>query len=256
MSRGRAGAAERRPTCATEDRADFPIDTRIHRGPDTYRPGGDHQDWTVDLTNTTDEACGNIHPLLVLVDEERTLTPRQVELEFDDGTRRRAVPFEKTGQGENIGVFDDGFAGFTVEPGRTVTVKVRLAFAPGTDPNHVVVSAALVQRRDDDGDWVGSSNDYPFDIASGAEAEAEAEAEDTEPDGTSTTGPDGAGEAGEANGSVGAAGNPDSDEMPAADQLAETGSDGLLRPGLTAGAVLLGVGALALGARRLRAGRR
>ncbi|MEV0252803.1 hypothetical protein AB0H82_00770 [Streptomyces sp. NPDC050732] len=172
--RGRGGAV-RRATCAGEDRVDFPIDARIHRGPAIYRPGGGHEDWTVDLTNATDEPCGNIHPVLVLVDEERTLTSRQVRLRFVDGTRWRPVAFERTGQGEHVGVFDDGFPGFTVAPGRTLTVKVRLAFTADAGPNHVVASAAVVQRRDGDGDWVGASNDYPFDLAPGASAELAAE---------------------------------------------------------------------------------
>ncbi|MFE0175687.1 hypothetical protein ACFWZ2_25530 [Streptomyces sp. NPDC059002] len=157
------GAANR-PTCAPADSADFPIDTRIHEGPATYHPGGGYRNWTIDLTNTTGDSCGNIHPVLVLVDQRHTLQARQIQLEFHDGTRWRPVPFEKTDQDENIGVFDDGFEGFTVGPGKTVTVKVRLAFTSDTQANHVVASAALVQRREDDGDWVGESNDYPFDI--------------------------------------------------------------------------------------------
>ncbi|MEU7582839.1 hypothetical protein AB0B50_35285 [Streptomyces sp. NPDC041068] len=157
------GAANQ-PTCGPADSADFPIDTRIHQGPATYHPGGGYQHWTIDLTNTTDQSCGNVHPILVLVDQKQTLQARQIQLEFHDGTRWRPVPFEKTDQDENIGVFDDGFPGFTVGPGKTVTVKVRLAFTSDTQANHVVASAALVQRRDDDGDWVGDSNDYPFDI--------------------------------------------------------------------------------------------
>ncbi|MEU1334282.1 hypothetical protein [Streptomyces sp. NPDC005865] len=156
--------AMNRPTCSSDDSADFPIDTRIHRGPGTYRPGEGYRDWTVDLTNTTDESCGNIHPILVLVDRTRKLKPEQVQLEFHDGTRRRPVRFERTGQGENIGVFDDGFPGFTVAPGRTVGVKVRLSFTSDTEADHVEATAALVQRREDDGDWVGESNAYTFDV--------------------------------------------------------------------------------------------
>ncbi|MFF1375870.1 hypothetical protein [Streptomyces sp. NPDC058308] len=170
------GPSVHRPTCALDDSADFPIDTRIHRGPDAYRTGDGYQEWTVDLTNTTDETCGRVHPILVLVDRARTLKPEQIQLEFDDGTRRRPVPFERTGQGENIGVFDGaGFGGFRVAPGRTVSVGVRLTFTSDTGANHVVASAALVQRRDDDGDWVGDSNDYPFDVVTEGPATPTAE---------------------------------------------------------------------------------
>ncbi|MFD4631362.1 LPXTG cell wall anchor domain-containing protein [Streptomyces sp. NPDC058284] len=168
--------AVKRPTCATDDSADFPIDTRIHRGPGTYHPGDGYQHWSIDLTNTTDETCARIHPIVVLVDRARTLRPEQIQLEFDDGKRRRPVPFERTGQGEHVGVFDDaGFAGFTVAPGRTVTVEVRLTFTSDTEADRVVASAALVQRRDDDGDWVGDSNDYPFDIVTEGPATPSAE---------------------------------------------------------------------------------
>ncbi|MET8689042.1 hypothetical protein ABZV77_33035 [Streptomyces sp. NPDC004732] len=213
-----ARSAADRPTCASTDRADFPLDTRIHRGPAAYEPGGERQEWTLDLTNTTDETCGNIHPILVLVDQERTLKARQVRLEFDDGKRERTVAFQKTARGENIGVFGGGFPGFTVGPGRTVTVKVRLAFADDTAANHAVASAALVQRRDDDGDWVGESNNYPFDIA---------------PEGT-----------------VVPSGSPSTERL---EELAETGPGTPLGAGLAVGAALLGAGALAVGALRLRA---
>ncbi|WP_055702681.1 hypothetical protein, partial [Streptomyces silaceus] len=202
---------------APGDSADFPLDTRIQKGPATYRPGGARQSWTIGLTNTTGESCGNIHPILVLVDRKQTLDPRQIRLEFHDGTRWRPVPFEETDQDEHIGVFDDGFAGFTVGPGRTVTVKARLAFAPGTEADHVVASAALVQRRGDDGDWVGESNDYPFDIVA-------------EGPGTGT-------------------GEPLSPR-----QLAETGPRVTRALGITAGALVVVGGALVAGSRRVRAG--
>ncbi|WP_306332462.1 hypothetical protein [Streptomyces sp. KL118A] len=206
------------PTCTSVDSAAFPLDTRIHRGPAAYEAGGDPQEWTLDLTNTTDGTCGNIHPILVLVDQERTLKPRQVRLEFDDGERERDVAVQKTARGENIGVFGGGFPGFTVGPGRTVTVKVRLAFADDTVTNHVVASAALVQRRNDDGDWVGESNGYPFDIV---------------PEGTDLP-----------------SSSPSAGGL---EELAETGPGTPLGTGIAVGAALLGAGALAVGALRLRA---
>lgn len=74
---------------------------------------------------------------------------------------------ERTGRDENIGVFD-GFPGFSVGAGDTVSVDVRLAFADDTRPDRVVATAALVRRKDDDGDWVGESDDYPFTIEEAA----------------------------------------------------------------------------------------
>ncbi|MGW0536650.1 hypothetical protein [Streptomyces sp. NPDC003032] len=213
------------PTCATADSAAFPIDTRIQEGPAAYRPGGDRQGWTIDLTNATGEPCAGIHPILVLVDQRQPMRSDQIRLEFHDGTRWRPVRFERTDQDEHVGVFDDGFPGFTVGPGSTVTVKVRLGFTDGTRPTRVVASAALVQRRDDDGDWVGDSNDYTFAIA------------DDAPDDPSGTAP------------------PPRPEP--AEQLAQTGPAVLLGLGAAAGALVLG-GAAALLARyrRLRAGGR
>ncbi|MEU6844754.1 hypothetical protein ABZ930_23060 [Streptomyces sp. NPDC046716] len=207
---------------AAADGTRFPVDARIHPGPDTYHPGDGHRRWSIDLTNTTGSSCSAIHPVLVLVDRERKLKPRQIRLEFHDGTRWRPVPFEHTDEDENIGVLDDGFPGFPVGAGRTVTVQLRLAFTADTRPGRVVADAAVVQRRGDDGDWVGESGDYPFAIADDADADAGADEE---------TGP--------------------SPSLP--DQLAETGRDAsLLGLGATACALLACGGALVIGSRRLR----
>ncbi|NEB80161.1 hypothetical protein G3I40_33885, partial [Streptomyces sp. SID14478] len=210
---GDPGGVSQEPVCqVASDSGEFPIGTAVHRGPDTYHPGGGYERWSLDLTNATDSGCGNIHPVLVLVDEKRKLRPAQIQLEFHDGARWRPVPFEKTDQDENLGVFDDGFPGFSVGPGKTVTVRVRLAFTSDTRPGHVVAAAALVQRRDDDGDWVGESRDYPFDIVAG---------------GGGRTRPG------------------------LAEELARTGPSGaLLGLGATAAALLLCGGALVRGARR------
>ncbi|MFD3560275.1 hypothetical protein ACFWVU_11465 [Streptomyces sp. NPDC058686] len=165
----RAGSAPREPTCAARHPAVFPISTRIHGGPATYHPGGGSRTWSLDLTNETDAECADIHPVLVLIDEKRTLATRQIQLEFSDGKRRHPVRFERTDRGENIGVFDDGFPGFRVGPGRTLTVQARLTFTSDARPNSVVANAAVVQRRDDDGDWVGESGDYRFTLTNGKE---------------------------------------------------------------------------------------
>ncbi|WP_461057554.1 hypothetical protein [Streptomyces pseudoechinosporeus] len=110
----------------------------------------------------------------MLVDQKRVLEGGQMRLEFYEGEGAGARPypvrFERTDRDENIGVFDDGgdggdgFPGFTVGPGKTLSVKVRLAVADDAVPNDVVANAAVVQRHDDDGDWVGQSNDYRFRI--------------------------------------------------------------------------------------------
>ncbi|MFE5299806.1 hypothetical protein [Streptomyces sp. NPDC056632] len=56
------------------------------------------------------------------------------------------------------------FPGFAVPAGGTLTVPVRLAFRADATPDEVVVNAAVVQRRGDDGDWIGESGDYRLTI--------------------------------------------------------------------------------------------
>ncbi|MFI5660760.1 hypothetical protein [Streptomyces sp. NPDC051684] len=202
--------------CAAANRGDFPIETRIDDGPTTYHPGAAPRRFSLDLTNTTDARCADLHPVLVLVDRTRKLTPKRIRLEFRDAGRWRPVTVERTDRDENIGVFDD-FPGFSVGAGDTVTVDVRLAFADGTPSDRVVANAALVRRKDDDGEWVGESDDYPFTVE---EADQ---------------GPTLADEAGE---------------------LARTGPRALLGLGAAAGAFFLAGAALVVGARRLRVGGR
>ncbi|MFG3506326.1 hypothetical protein ACGF5F_12530 [Streptomyces sp. NPDC047821] len=171
-----AAAPDRQPTCGSPSAADFPIRTRISGGPAAYRPGGGFHTWTVQLTNTTAEPCGNIHPVIVFTDRTRTLKPGQVQLEFygegGSGGRQYPVTVEQTDESELVGVLDDDrgtgadrFRGFTVPPGRTVTVPVRLAFTSDARPDTVTANAAIVQRRGGDGDWVGESADYRFTLA-------------------------------------------------------------------------------------------
>ncbi|MFE9808005.1 hypothetical protein ACFYRN_05370 [Streptomyces sp. NPDC005227] len=160
-----AHALEPRPACVASDTHDFPVTTRIHGGPDDYRPGGDFGTWYLDLTNTTSHTCGAIHPVVVLADTGRTLRPEQLRMEFYEGERAHPVTFERTDEAENVAPFDDGFPGFTVAPGRTLTVKVRLSFTSAAPaPDDVVASASVVQRHGGDGDWVGESNDYRFHV--------------------------------------------------------------------------------------------
>ncbi|MGI5455170.1 hypothetical protein ACQEWB_18715 [Streptomyces sp. CA-249302] len=172
------------PTCAAPDGRGFPLTTRIHDAPADYEAGGGYGTWYLDLTNTTTRTCAAIHPVVVLVDAKRALKPSQPRLEFYDGPRTHPVHFEPTDEAELVGAFDDGFPGFTVGPGKTLTVKVRLALTSGAVPNEVTVNAAVVQRHDDDGDWVGQSNDYRFRVS-------DAPLPDTTPTGTAPPAPTG-----------------------------------------------------------------
>ncbi|MGW5333399.1 hypothetical protein [Streptomyces bauhiniae] len=151
--------------CPAGDDGSFPLGTRIHGGPDTYRAGGAPGTWYIDLVNTGAQVCADVHPVVVLVDDERLLRPSQAKLDFYDGRRRRPVRLESTDHQELVGVVGaDGFAGYTVAPGKTVTVRLRLMITSDAYADHVTAKAALVQRRGQDGEWVGESEDYVFDI--------------------------------------------------------------------------------------------
>ncbi|MFG3285801.1 hypothetical protein [Streptomyces sp. NPDC048111] len=158
-------APSKLPLCAGTGSA-FPLDTRIHGGPAEYRAGDGPQDWYLDLTNTSHETCEGIHPVLVLVDRDRTLKNTRLTMDFEDPAtgRRHPVTFVSTDEDEHIGVFDDGFPGFAIGPGKTLTVPVRLGFTADAVPDLITANAAIVQRRGSDGQWVGESGDYRFEI--------------------------------------------------------------------------------------------
>ncbi|MFJ9421554.1 hypothetical protein [Streptomyces sp. NPDC101249] len=154
----------------------FPLTSRIEGGPGVYEAGGRSGTWSLKLTNTTNTSCGDVHPVVVLVDELRELRPDQTRLEFDDaGHRPHPVHLETTDEDELVGAFDDGVPGFTVGPKETVSVTVRLAFAADAEPNGVTVKAAVVQRRGDKGDWVGRSDDYAFRVERGPGSDPDSE---------------------------------------------------------------------------------
>ncbi|WP_249813998.1 hypothetical protein [Streptomyces barringtoniae] len=160
-----AALAEPPPACVAGDPRAFPLSARIRGGPASYEAGGGYGTWYIDLTNTTRRTCTGVHPLIVLVDDKRALQPDQPKLEFYDGPTARPVTFESTDEQELIGVLDGaGFDGFAVPPGRTVSVKVRLVFPSDTASDQVTANAAVVQRRGDDGEWIGESNAYRFGI--------------------------------------------------------------------------------------------
>ncbi|MEV0928609.1 hypothetical protein AB0I99_26450, partial [Streptomyces spongiicola] len=165
-----AAPVSQQPACGDPNAVEFPIVTRIAKGPGEYRAGGDAHEFSVELSNTTARPCLNIHPVVVLTGQARALQPDRVRLEFFDGAARiwRHVTIEKTDRGEAVGAFgagSGGFAGLSLPAGGTFSVRVRLAFPDRTTaPDTVVANAAVVQRRGADGDWVGESDDYRFDV--------------------------------------------------------------------------------------------
>ncbi|MFJ3199299.1 hypothetical protein [Streptomyces sp. NPDC086989] len=160
-------------TCGDGKSNAFPIGARIRGGPAVYRTGGGPQTWYLDLTNTTNSECTAIHPVVVFTDKARALLPDHFRMEFEAPGGTLPVTLERSDRDEIIAVFDGGeaFAGFAVRAGGSLTVKVRLAFAPGTPAGEVVADAALVQRKGDDGDWVGEAGAYRFSVEGPEEAD-------------------------------------------------------------------------------------
>ncbi|MEU0082580.1 hypothetical protein [Streptomyces sp. NPDC006274] len=250
-----AAPAAPAPTCGKATDPDFPIKTRIRGGPATVRAGSGFHTWSVELTNRTREGCDRIHPVLVLTAEDRTLTADRVTVAFHDeeADRWRPVTLERTTEDEFVGVFDDGFQGFVVPAGGTVTVRTRLSVAAGTAANRVTVNAAIVQRKGDDGDWVGESGDYRFAVLE-SEGDEEREGED---DGARSASPTPARSAGQPATAPPTAPPTAPVENPSPsthEQLATTGSGSFTRVGVGATVILLSAGLLVLVARRLRPG--
>ncbi|MEU9337460.1 hypothetical protein AB0D49_30585 [Streptomyces sp. NPDC048290] len=164
------------PVCGDSGAHGFPLTTRIHGGPDAYTAGGGFGTWYVDVTNTTGQTCSGIHPVVVLVDQDRRLTAAQPRLEFYEGRHPHPVRFETTDEAEIVAPFEAGaFPGFTIGAGRTTRVKVRLSVAADAVPNAITATAAVVQRHGDDSDWVGESNAYRFRVLSATEPKEPAE---------------------------------------------------------------------------------
>ncbi|WP_328925891.1 hypothetical protein OG429_15370 [Streptomyces sp. NBC_00190] len=153
-------------TCGDGKSTAFPIGARIRGGPAVYRTGGGPQTWYLDLTNTTDSVCTAIHPVVVFTDKARALRPAHLRMEFDAPGGTLPVSLERSDRDEIIAVFDggDAFPGFTVAAGGSLTVKVGLAFAPDAPNGEVLADAALVQRKGDDGDWIGEAGGYRFSV--------------------------------------------------------------------------------------------
>ncbi|TXS55336.1 hypothetical protein [Streptomyces sp. t39] len=256
--------ADQQPTCGKESDPQFPIRTRIHGGPATVRPGSGFQGWRLDLTNTTPELCHHIHPVVILTDRDGALAADRVAVQFHDtdAGRWRAVALERTGEAELVGAVDDGFQGFVVPAGRTVTVEARLSFAAGTAPGDVTVNTAVVQRKGDDGDWVGESGDWHVAVSGAPSPGTREPAESTPPTGTPqrSGAPDPSGSAtatapGTAE-SSGAAERPPSGYPHHPDQLASTGSGTAVRIAAVASVIAAGTGVAVLLNRRSRLRRR
>ncbi|RKT04874.1 uncharacterized protein YaiE (UPF0345 family) [Streptomyces sp. 3211.6] len=168
-----------RASCGDGKSGAFPIGARIRGGPSVYRAGGGPQSWLLDLTNATGATCTAIHPVIVFTDPARALRPAHLRMEFEAPGGPFPVSLERSDRDEIIAVFDgkDAFPGFSVPAGGSATVKVQLAFAPDAPLGEVVADAALVQRKGDDGEWVGEAGGYRFSVEGPEEPQDAAAAE-------------------------------------------------------------------------------
>ncbi|MFJ1736257.1 hypothetical protein [Streptomyces sp. NPDC088254] len=278
-----AYAAPPGSSCAGADAGAFPLTSRIHGGPASYRAGGGYGVWYLDLTNTTGRTCTGVHPVVVLVDSARALKPSQPQLEFYADGRPRPVRFETTDEDELVGALMDPpadpgegaatdpdadpatpFPGFTVAPGKPLTVKLRLSFSSDAVPDTVTLNAAVVQRHGDDGEWIGQSNDYRFTVdaeprlpAPATSAPATTAPERTAPGRTPTGTADTTGPTEHPAGTAPAAPepSPSPSETPSfADEAEELALTGLASPAgvLTVTVCLIAAGAALVQARRRR----
>ncbi|MCA6095586.1 hypothetical protein LE181_25915 [Streptomyces sp. SCA3-4] len=170
-ARSAADAPQPQSPCGDPRSAQFPIGSRLSGGPGAYERGGAPRTWRLELRNATDAECRDVHPVAVLSDKGRALEPGHIHLDFYDagGTRWLPVTFERTEEAENVGVLGGGsagdaagFPGFVVPPHGAVTVPLRLAFADDAPTGPVTANVTAVQKRGDDGAWVGESDDYAF----------------------------------------------------------------------------------------------
>ncbi|RZD88587.1 hypothetical protein [Streptomyces albidoflavus] len=154
------------PLCVQPDAEVLPLVGQVRDGPATVRAGDGPSGFTVRVHNTGRVTCHRVHPVVLLLDEDRALVPSQVRLDFHDGRRWLPVRLRHTSRNENVGVLDGGqsFHGFTVRPGGKKDVRLRLAVREDARPDRVAVQAALVQHHDRDGHWAGHSDTYTFEL--------------------------------------------------------------------------------------------
>jgi hypothetical protein len=153
----------------------FPVNARLLGGPHAYTAGAGAREFRVELRNRSREPLRDVHPVIVFVDRGRKLAADQIRLEYEvtatAGTRGerdrvwRPVPVEHTGNAENVAVVGgENGPGTTLPPGRRTAISLRLRFTALAPAGRVTASATIMERRGRDGDWVGESAGYDFDV--------------------------------------------------------------------------------------------
>ncbi|MGW3241511.1 hypothetical protein [Streptomyces sp. NPDC001070] len=153
----------------------FPVTARLLGGPHAYTAGAGAREFRVELRNRSREPLRDVHPVIVFVDRGRKLTADQIRLEYEVTDARgaggergrvwRPVPVEHTGNAENVAVVGgENGPGTTLPPGRGTAIALRLRFTALAPAGRVTASATIMERRGRDGDWVGESAGYDFDV--------------------------------------------------------------------------------------------
>ncbi|MFI2299812.1 hypothetical protein ACH5AL_13360 [Actinacidiphila glaucinigra] len=160
----------------------FPVTARLLGGPHTYTAGAGPREFRVELENTSRERLRDVHPVLVFVDRGRRLTADQILLEYrvadpvaKAGNARggswRPVAVQHTDNDENIAVVGgENGPGTTLPSRRKVSIALRLRFTAPAPAGRVTASATIMERRGEDGDWVGESEGYDFDVVPSRDA--------------------------------------------------------------------------------------
>ncbi|MFJ4617872.1 hypothetical protein [Streptomyces sp. NPDC088812] len=155
--------AEAGPGCAGPVTGDFPLTTRLHGGPASYRAGGGFGTWYLDLTNTTGRTCTGVHPVVVLVDAERSLKPSQPHLEFYADGRPHPVHFETTDEDELVGALTDRPTAATGSTASTASTGSAASTAStGFTASTVSTGFTASNRSSGSAEWSGSSAPAPF----------------------------------------------------------------------------------------------
>lgn len=160
----------------------FPVTARLLGGPHTYTAGAGPREFRVELENTSRERLRDVHPVLVFVDRGRRLTADQILLEYrvadpvaKAGNARdgswRPVAVQHTDNDENIAVVGgENGPGTTLPSRRKVSIALRLRFTAPAPAGRVTASATIMERRGEDGEWVGESEGYDFDVVPSRDA--------------------------------------------------------------------------------------
>ncbi|WP_089225853.1 hypothetical protein [Actinacidiphila glaucinigra] len=163
---------------------DFPVTARLLGGPHTYTAGAGPREFRVELENTSRGRLRDVHPVLVFVDRGRRLTPGQILLEYQvaDPVAKagnapdrswRPVAVQHTANDENIAVVGgENGPGTTLPSRRKVSIALRLRFTAPAPAGPVTATATIMERRGADGDWVGESEGYDFEVVPSRDATA------------------------------------------------------------------------------------